>query len=394
MPVIDAKGEVVDIGPGFGEPGIPIPERLIFEAVPIPGPPGPPGLPGPPGTPGGAGPAGQGAFTDTTAGFTQPAVGFAVPVDVLNTDWLAVGAVLFVEVGGYYEVGAINTTTQVTLINLGYTGNLSPGGNVPTGQRVVASGPATLVGGALAGDVNGPPGSNVVSKLQGNLLVLGAPALDDVLTWDGTKLVFGPPVGGVAFNISSFSPTISTLREVGESLPTVSFTASYSVLPTGATIYDNQTMLTDTLLTPFAAFTKTGPFTKTANGQTVLFALTTTRGVTVKAASVTFTWALRRYYGNSSSAGPYDAAFISALAQSSLGTTASTTFTSACGVGEHIYFALPSAYSTPVFYVGGFEGGFELVASAISVTVNGIPTTYDIWRTVQTNLSSTTVTVS
>lgn len=393
MPVIDAKGEVVDIGPGFGTPGIPPVERRIFEEEPIPGPPGPPGIPGPPGLPGPAGVPGQGAFTATTLPFTQPAVAFSVLVDVGNTDWTAPGEVLFVATGGYYEVVTVNTTTQLTLLNLGYPGNMSPGGTVLSGERVVAAGPATAVG-ALAGDVNGPAGTNVVSKLQGNLMTLGVPALDDVLTWDGTQIKFGPPVGGVTFTIDSFSPAVSTLREVGESLASVSFTASYSVLPTSASIYDNQTTVTDPLTTPFASFTKVGPFTKSVNGQSVLFQLTATRGATVRTANVTFVWALRRYYGNSSSQGPYNAAFISGLAQSSLGTTTSTTFTSPCGVGEHIYFALPTAYGTPTFYVGGFEGGFELVTSGVSVTVNGVPTTYDIWRTVQTNLGSTTVVVS
>ena len=245
----------------------------------------------------------------------------------------------------------------------------------------------------LVGDVSGTVNENTILALQGFPMILATPQVDDVLSWDGTKLVFAPQQGGVSFTIDTFAAVGATLREVGESLASVSFTASYSLLPASATVIDDLTHVTDALTTPFASFTKTGPFTKTTNGAQVTFELDAVLGAVTKTSSVVFTWALRRYYGNAVP-GANDEAFIKALGQSSLGTTQAVSFSSACGATEHIYFALPSSYTAPTFTVGGFEGGFELVASAVSVTVNGVPTNYDVWRTVQANLGSTNVVVS
>jgi hypothetical protein len=271
---------------------------------------------------------------------------------------------------------------------------------VPIIVPIPVSGPAGPSGASgvnaqMTGDVTGRVGSNSLTALQGYPIALTAPADGDVITWDAGTGMFklAPQQGGVSFTIDSFAAVGSTLREVGESLASAAFTAGYSVLPASAHLVDDLTHAAVPLTTPFASFTKTGPFSKAVNGGQVTFELDATLGAITKMANVVFTWALRRYYGNAVP-GANNEAFIKALGQSSLGITPTSSFTSPCGASEHIYFALPSAYPTPIFMVGGFEGGFELVTSAVSVTVNGIPTNYDIWRTVQTNLGSTNVAVS
>ena len=86
---------------------------------------------------------------------------------------------------------------------------------------------------------------------------------------------------------------------------------------------------------------------------------------------------------------------IEGLANSALASSRGRTFTVTAGSGEHIYYAFPSSYGTPTFFVGGFEGGFELEASAVSVTnVNGVTQNYDLWKSTNANLGTTTVQVT
>lgn len=75
--------------------------------------------------------------------------------------------------------------------------------------------------------------------------------------------------------------------------------------------------------------------------------------------------------------GDYTPDFITNLKGSSLQETKETTFTIDRAENEYIYFALPQSYGTPVFSVGGFEGGF---GNAPVKTITYNETNYDIWR--------------
>lgn len=61
-------------------------------------------------------------------------------------------------------------------------------------------------GGALAGDVTGPSGSNTVSKLQSRTLNLSSASTGQVLTWNGSQLVLATPASGVS--LSDVTPAI------------------------------------------------------------------------------------------------------------------------------------------------------------------------------------------
>lgn len=60
----------------------------------------------------------------------------------------------------------------------------------------------------------------------------------------------------------------------------------------------------------------------------------------------------------------------------------------AAGDGDYILFALPAAFKTPTFSVGGFDGGF---AKAKTTSVDGTP--YDVWRSDNPGLGALTLTV-
>lgn len=91
--------------------------------------------------------------TQTSAQFTQPAVGSTVVVSVGDTTWMGVGMRLYVETAGYLDVTAIGGATSVTIRNLGYSVNAAPTTNIVSGSEV-SPGPLTgsqslnLTGGA------------------------------------------------------------------------------------------------------------------------------------------------------------------------------------------------------------------------------------------------------
>lgn len=99
----------------------------------IPGPQGPPGTPGTPGT------DGVSAFTVTTADFTMPAALGTVVVAVADSSWMAVGEPLFVLGAGTFQVTA-TAAQSVTLANLGYGENITPGTVIASGAQVTPSG--------------------------------------------------------------------------------------------------------------------------------------------------------------------------------------------------------------------------------------------------------------
>lgn len=77
-----------------------------------------------------------------------------------------------------------------------------------------------------------------------------------------------------------------------------------------------------------------------------------------------------------------------------LGTTRSKTFTVNAGAGQHIYYAIPAAWGTPVFKVGGFEGGFTLLKTFDHVNASGATVSYSVYKSDNANLGNTTVEVN
>ena len=78
------------------------------------------------------------------AQFTQPYVGSSTTIDVSSSDWMSTGQIIYHSNGGYYRVSAKPSPTTVTLLNLGYPGNATPGNSI-TNQGAEIS-PAGLIG--------------------------------------------------------------------------------------------------------------------------------------------------------------------------------------------------------------------------------------------------------
>ena len=98
------------------------------------------------------------------------------------------------------------------------------------------------------------------------------------------------------------------------------------------------------------------------------------------------------YYGVSASYALEDATVL-ALTRV-LTTSRSRTFTVNAASGQYILYALPASLGTPTFKVGGFEGGFTLVGTFDFTNSSGHTESYNLYRTVNAGLGSTSVAVS
>lgn len=99
------------------------------------------------------------------------------------------------------------------------------------------------------------------------------------------------------------------------------------------------------------------------------------------------------YWGVGESKDAFDSAFILSLTKG-LQASKAKTFTVNAEAGQHIYYAVPSRYGACSFNVGGFDGGFGKVATIEFTNASGYAEDYDIYKSDNAGLGSTTVKVS
>lgn len=101
------------------------------------------------------------------------------------------------------------------------------------------------------------------------------------------------------------------------------------------------------------------------------------------------------FYGVGEKAAVYTQEFIKGLGTKVLVTSRQYTFTVNADTGKHIYFCLPANYGNCEFKVDGFTGGFTKVPDVVSLTnASGYTENYCVYRSDNTGLGNTTVTVS
>jgi hypothetical protein len=110
--------------------------------------------------------------------------------------------------------------------------------------------------------------------------------------------------------------------------------------------------------------------------------LTATK-IPVRTASVVVTWTRDVYWGVSSNAGPLTEAQIEALSNTVLSGTKSRTIT-VSPANEYVYYSYPAQYGAATFTLNGFPAAFETVYTVSVTNVNGITSTYNVYRS--TNL--------
>lgn len=98
------------------------------------------------------------------------------------------------------------------------------------------------------------------------------------------------------------------------------------------------------------------------------------------------------YWGIGSAGQTIDSAFLLTLAKG-LQAARAKSFTVNAGEGKHIFYAVPARYGTCQFNVGGFDGGFNKVATIDFTNASGYTEAYDVYQSANANLGSTAVTV-
>lgn len=138
---------------------------------------------------------------------------------------------------------------------------------------------------------------------------------------------------------------------------------------------------------------------KTYSGKTITsntsIVITATDERNAQASStLNITFQPRAYWGVAQNKEIYDSADILALSESALTSTRTRNINVNAGEGEHIIYAIPSTFGTPIFKINGFEGGFIKVGTINFTNASGYSQNYDVYKSVNPNLGSTQVVVS
>ena len=182
------------------------------------------------------------------------------------------------------------------------------------------------------------------------------------------------------FNITSFSISPNTV-EKGATVTKVTCTWNYTK-NISSQILDGNTV-NASLRTQELRVNLTSPKT---------FSLVaTSTSNTVKTTSATLSFLNGVYYGASSST-DYASSLIGGLTKV-LASGRQRNFTVTANTNQYIYYSIPTSMGTPTFFVGGFEGGFDKVATLNYTNSQGYTESYDIYKSTTHGLGTTTVTV-
>lgn len=186
----------------------------------------------------------------------------------------------------------------------------------------------------------------------------------------------------VAISVTSMSVSPSQV-EKGSTVSQVTVSWNTNKTPKSATLNGETVQPTD------KSKTLTGLELK--QNTTYTYKATDDRDATSqKTATVTFLD--KRYWGVGTVTDPeqVDSAFVLGLT-GELSSSKSKTFSVNAGEGQYIYYAIPASFGTPTFYVGGFEGGFDVIKTFDFTNASGYTTSYNVWKSTNANLGSTTV---
>lgn len=136
---------------------------------------------GPIGFTGAVGPNGKNAFTTLTDDFVQPAINGNIDIPVVDSTWVAIGSIIFIEsndlvgAGGYYRVINVNSLISVLVKNLGWT---IPGVSiVPPGYAAGGNGTLVVAAGTIGATGNaGADGISIIDTKWGIYSGIGGSA--------------------------------------------------------------------------------------------------------------------------------------------------------------------------------------------------------------------------
>lgn len=188
-----------------------------------------------------------------------------------------------------------------------------------------------------------------------------------------------------AISVTSFTHNAGT-KEYGQTVSSVNLSWAINKTPTALTL--------DGVALDVSARSKalTGlSITKDKNKTWKLIATDERGAKSEKTTTISFCNGV--YYGVGAAQDAYDSAFVRGLTKN-LRSNKLTSVTVTAGAGEYIFYCLPKRMGTCTFKVGGFEGGFELVATMSFTNASGYTEEYYIYKSVNANLGKTTVSIS
>lgn len=224
------------------------------------------------------------------------------------------------------------------------------------------------------------------------------PSSDFDIAADGTLSIY------TAMAITSLSLNKAAVQEIGTSVTGFDAAWTLNKTPTeqtitvtgasDATISADVNARSTTALTGNAAdaWNEIKAKTKSSGTFSVSIHVKDTRDAEeTKTASIQ--WLNGVYTGTAAAPATIDSAFIRTLTKS-LQNGKGKTFTVNAATGAYIWYACPVRYGTPAFNVGGFDGGFSKVATLDYTNPSGYTESYQVWRSDNAGLGSTTVKVS
>jgi hypothetical protein len=252
------------------------------------------------------------------------------------------------------------------------------------------------------GNIYGPAGGDLADEYPDPLVagLQGRPFSDDAPDLYYTPLWLGAIWTPTKLTLDMIDPAFTaslsgtSALEVGQSIVTPAFTAAYPRTPDSVILTDTEGSPPKDVSSTPTAFSSDGTFVKNSYGGFVTFSIEATEYTFSKTASFTVSWLQRVYWDAADIPVGYDEAFIESLSNYAIASSRSRTFTVTAGATQHIHYCYRDAYGTGTFWVGGFEGGFELAATVSVENAYGFTENYRVYRSVQPNLGTTTVTVT
>ena len=191
-------------------------------------------------------------------------------------------------------------------------------------------------------------------------------------------------IDSISDSMNPFTMTLSidkTTAELGQSIESVKLKWTYSKDIT------TQKLNNEILVNTLREITLNGPYTTNTS-----FKLECTdKNNKAYSKTVQLSFANGLYYGTSSSTN-YNSELISSLTKIITNTKARNVTVNAAD-NEYIYICMPTRLGTPTFFIGGFEGGLEKMATISFANTYSYSEDYDIYRSDMIGLGDTTITI-
>lgn len=203
------------------------------------------------------------------------------------------------------------------------------------------------------------------------------PSSDFDVAADGTLSLYK------AMAVSSLTVSPSQ-AERGSTVADVTLKWSLSKVPTELTLNDEPVTVADTQKVVSGA--------NLTSDTTYTLKATDARGASAQRSATVYFRDKRHWFTGSYGADAVTDEVLNA-ATGELATSRAKTFAVEAGEGQHIFYAFPHSWGTPSFFVGGFEGGFSLLKTFDHVNASGASVSYDVYKSTNAGLGSTTVEV-